>query len=255
MDYSSQEFISKIITILKAARNKLLYPKNIVVESKAQFNYVTNIDIKIQNYLTKELKELLPSSVVAEEGVNETTSEYEWIIDPIDGTTNYIRGFQYAISVALAKNNKTVLGFVYDILKNDLYYGIEGKGAFVFKNNKLKQLESLNNKKEYDDNIVIYGIPYDRSKSASIFKMAFDLSKVSSDVKRVGPAALDICSVATGKTDIYFEYDLQEWDYQASLLILKEVDGFFDRINNLFIFTTKNKYKVFKECVDKEDIL
>ena len=192
------------------------------VQQKGKANYVTKYDVAIENLLKVELKKILPeSSFLGEESGGTIGDGYTWIVDPIDGTTNFIHGLPFAVAIALVYDKETVLGVVYDGTTRDIFSAIKNQGAFK-NDNKLQ----ASCRDTIANSVLAFGFPYDITKTESILKKVLDVKLAgAADVKRIGPAALDICRVATGQYDSYFEYDLQPWDIAASILILREAGG------------------------------
>lgn len=193
------------------------------VTEKGKNNYVTTFDIKVENKLKTALKELIvESTFLGEETGGKIESKgYTWVVDPIDGTTNFIHGLQYAISIGLVKYGKPIIGCIYSPSTEDFWYGIKGKGAY--KNDIKLQVSQRDSIK---DTVIEFGFPYDTSKTENILKNVLKIKQAgAADVKRIGPACLDICRVASGECDAYFEYDLKPWDIMAAMLILQEAGG------------------------------
>ena len=217
------------------------------VEKKGQGNFVTSVDKAMERELKKQLLRLIPEAgFVAEESGNDSKSGFNWVIDPIDGTTNFIYGLPYAVSVALTlhKIRRIVLGVVYSPQIDTLYYACYGQGGFVIKNGIKNRLKVGN----FPDNegIAIFGMPYNREKTDKIFNIANKIYKFSSDLKRIGPSSLDICMVAEGKAKLYFELDLNIWDICAGILILTEAGGNYRQNGDLFLFGTDKVFELYK---------
>lgn len=207
------------------------------LEEKGKGNFVTSTDKSIEKELIRGLKALIPmSGVIAEESGADPSSDYNWIIDPIDGTTNYIFGFPYAISVALKYKDEVdaVLGAVYSPKINRTYYSCRGYGSYRIEANETERLH-VGTFLE-GEGIAIFGMPYDRGKTEKILRIAGDYYQHCSDLKRIGPSSLDICAVAEGRAKLYFELDLNIWDYAAGVLILTEAGGTFAKKDDLTLF-------------------
>ena len=211
------------------------------IEKKGHGNYVTDIDIVIETRLKNKLGQILPKAgFLAEESREHEKSEYEyrWIIDPIDGTSNFIYGYPYAISVALeyVPLGEPVIGVVYDPRNDIAYYASKDNGSYVLKGGETKLLEV----KSFEDGegVAIFGMPYDRKKTKKILDIAGKYYDSCSDLKRIGPASLDICMVASGHAKLYFELDLEKWDVAAGMLILIEAGGRFSKEDDLMIFSS-----------------
>lgn len=214
------------------------------IEKKGRSNFVTDTDKKIEADLRRVLGQILPDAgFLAEEGtvIEGEHSGYRWIVDPIDGTTNYIYGFTYAVSVALeyVPDEEAVVGVVYVPSDGTVYYAVRGMGSYMMKDGKKQRLHV--GKYEKNEGVAIFGLPYDRSKAKSLFEIAAEYYEDCSDLKRIGPSSLDICRVASGHAKIYFEPDLQKWDVAAGLLILTEAGGHYRKDGDFMIFSAKEK--------------
>ena len=217
------------------------------VEKKGQGNFVTSADKGMEWELKKQLSQLIPEAgFVAEESGDNSKSRFNWVIDPIDGTTNFIYGLPYAVSVALTVQEikQVVLGVVYSPKTGILYYACHREGSFVIENGIKKRLRVGN----FPDNegIAIFGMPYNREKTEKIFNVAKKIYKFSSDLKRIGPSSLVICMVAEGKAKLYFELDLNIWDICAGMLILTEAGGDYRQDGDLFLFGTDKVFDLYK---------
>lgn len=232
-----EEFCTNILVpIIKSVAKKCDHLKY-DIEKKGQGNFVTTADRSIEQELMKNLRMLLPGAgFVTEESGESCVNGFNWIIDPIDGTTNYIYGLPYAISVALEfKPKKEILmGIVYNPRDELLYYACKDTGSYLIRHGIKKKLHV--NKFAPNEGIAIFGMPYDRKKSGKILKIAEKYYAQSSDLKRIGPASLDICMVATGQVKMYFELDLHIWDIAAGMLILLEAGGHYLVEDDLMIF-------------------
>lgn len=218
--------LEKIINIVKAAGE--IY-KNAdsdlgIKQKSTNVDLVTKYDKEIQDFLIKELSSVVPdANFLGEEGDdNKTlTDGYCFIIDPIDGTTNFIKGFQHsAISVGLAKDKELYIGVVLDPDLNNIYYAEKGKGAFL--NGKKITVSNCN----LSESLVLFGTcPYEHELAHKTFELTEKIFYKSLEVRRGGSAALDICYVASGKADIYYELILRPWDWAGATLILNEAGG------------------------------
>jgi len=195
------------------------------VESKGASDYVTAVDYAVQEYIKKELSALYPDvGFVSEEqdehkfdGVNPV-----WILDPVDGTTNLIHNYDhYAVSLGLCVKNDAEFGVVYNPALDDVYYAVRGKGAFL--NNSPMKVSGV---KTLRDCMAMFGsAPYYKEMSEDVFAVARKIFLSCQDLRRSGSAALDIAAVASGKADIYFEYNLKPWDYAAGVALIREAGG------------------------------
>lgn len=195
------------------------------VEDKgSSVNLVTKYDKEIQEFLIMRFKEIIPdANFLGEEGDdnNELTNGYCFIIDPIDGTTNFIKGFEHsAISVGLAKDKELIIGVVLDPDLNNIYYAEKGKGAYL--NGKKIHVSDC----DIENSLVLFGTcPYEHELAHKTFELTEKIFYKAIEVRRCGSAALDICYVASGKADLYYEMILRPWDWAGASVILKEAGG------------------------------
>lgn len=193
-------------------------------QKSGETDLVTQYDVEVQNFLTEKLSALVPGcSFFGEEGTGNKTLTAGWcfIIDPIDGTTNFIKGYGHCcVSVGLAKDREMVCGAVFDPFANELFYAEKGKGAFL--NGRPIRCSDCDLSKA----LVTFGTcPYEHELADKTFDTAKKLFLNSLEIRRGGSGALDICYVASGKCDLYFEYILRPWDFAAATLILQEAGG------------------------------
>ena len=223
------------------------------VKEKTKNDFVTEADIAVQNYLQKHLAVIFPQiDFMAEEELNSVkeSSEYIWIIDPIDGTTNFMHQIEngWAISVALAKLNKEnllepVLGIVYKPDSKDYFYAIKNQGAFEFKQNtqKLTKL-SVSNEKDLGRALVVFGANRSVEHAQKMYEILKELSPKVAGIRRRGGASLDICEVAKGIFVSSFEFSLQPWDIAAAMLVLTEAGGVCSTLDNKPIKIEKTSF-------------
>ena len=231
------DLLKKVMDLVKEASKIATHHKHPKFQEKNQGNYVTEVDIAVQKFLVKELSLLEPTfGFICEEEDLQDSKQYNWVIDPIDGTTNFLYGFDYSISVALESENEGLLGVVYIPTKNIFYVALNGKGAFTYKRGILKKIPHLSERKMKGDGILIFGNPYDRNKTEKMYALSFALRKDVADAKRIGPASIDILRVAEGKARLYIEQDVKPWDRGGALVVLKEVGGRFVQKDDLSLF-------------------
>ncbi len=193
-------------------------------------NIVTKYDLLIQEKLKKKILELIPNaSFIGEENdfLDNVNSEYKFIVDPIDGTTNFSRDIKMsAISVAILKNEIPVVGICYNPFLNELYEAQKGKGAYL--NGQAIHVSN----KQLKDGIVLSGSApyYDELRKESL-EVQRKFASIASDYRRFGSAVIEICDIASGKAEVYFELKLMPWDYAAASLILEEAGGIISTIN------------------------
>ncbi len=234
----------KLIQIVKEAGVILKegYYSKKDVNFKAKKDLVTKYDLAIENFLKENfLKEFTDFNIIAEESDN-TNIEFNnsIIIDPIDGTTNFVNQVPHtAISVGVYKNKKPFLGVVYNPILNELYEATIGKGAFL--NGDLIEVSKENN---FQKALISTGFPYTSGTNEDdlndvIKKMKQILPKCQ-DIRRLGSAALDLCYVARGTYEGFYEMNLKPWDISAGLIILQEAKGKVSNIDN-------QEYKLFED--------
>ncbi|MDE6767274.1 MAG: inositol monophosphatase, partial [Eubacterium sp.] len=218
--------INKIIDIVrKAGEIYKAAGDDLDIEDKGSaVNLVTKYDKMIQDFLFTELKKVIPDcQFLGEEGDDnkKLTDGWCFIIDPIDGTTNFIKGFQHsAISVGLAKDKEMLIGVVLDPDLNNMFYAEKGKGAFL--NGKPIHVSDCG----IDKSLVLFGTcPYEHELAHKTFVLTEKIFYKAIEVRRGGSAALDICYVASGKADLYYEMILRPWDWAGASLILSEAGG------------------------------
>lgn len=187
-------------------------------------NLVTKYDRMIQNMLQEGLKEIMPEAVFygEEEDIHQDISKgFAFIVDPIDGTTNFIMDANYsAISIGLVKDLERIAGAVYNPYTDEMFTAIKGQGAFL--NGKRIHVSD----RDLSESLAIFGTaPYYEEFGHSAFRLAEKYYDKALDVRRYGTASLDLCMVASGKAAIYFEQRLSPWDFAAGSLIVDEAGG------------------------------
>ena len=188
-------------------------------------NIVTDVDKKSEQMIIKRIKsQFAGHQILAEEsGKDELQSEYRWVIDPIDGTTNFIHNFPFfCVSIGLEKKGRPLIGVVYDPIRNELFFAEKNKGAYL--NNKRIKVSKIN---DITGSLLATGFAYDVNKSSNNdninnFKRVLETSQA---VRRAGSAALDLCYVASGRFEGFWELDLNPWDTAAAFLIVQEAGG------------------------------
>ena len=206
--------------IISRAQNRLY---DLRVSQKGLHDYVTQIDVEAEKAIIETLSQAYPDhAILAEESGEAGKSDYTWVIDPLDGTLNFIRGYpHYAISIALRIKGRLDQAIIYDPLKDELFTASRGEGAQI---NGQKIRVSVN--QELESALLATGFPV-RNKQR-LFEYLNEFSKIlglSADIRRSGSAALDLAYVACGRLDGYWEYDLKEWDLAAGALLVQESGG------------------------------
>jgi len=205
-------------------RQELEKRESLNIEVKGRHNYVTHVDKSAEEKLVKGLSALLPESgFIAEEGTSTKRGDkYNWIIDPLDGTTNYIHGLPpYAISVALMSDEEIVIGVVYEVSLRECFYAWKGGKAYL--NGKEISVSKVN---KINDALIATGFPYTNFSHLSNFldTVRFFMEN-SHGLRRLGSAATDIAYIACGRFEGFYEYGLSPWDVAAGILIVKQAGG------------------------------
>jgi len=206
---------------LKEEINKL-HDKDI--KTKSLNNFVTYIDQQTEERLVEMLQHILPQAgVIAEEkDYGKYSDEYNWIIDPLDGTTNYIHGIPlYCISIALQYKDEIIAGIIHEPNLYETFYAWKGGPAYM-NGSKIH----VSNQKTLQDSLIATGFPYhDYSKMKEYMTTFHYLMKNSHGVRRLGSAAMDLAYVACGRYDGFYEYGLSPWDVAAGSIIVQQAGG------------------------------
>lgn len=198
--------------------------KKKIISYKGEIDLVTQFDRRSQNLIVKALTAKFPDfGILSEENVNHNTDlPVKWIVDPLDGTTNFAHGLPiWTISIALEISGEILLGVVYDPTRGEMFSAIKKCGAFL--NKKKIRVSRI---KKLSRSLLITGFPYDIRRSKDNNLNHFNNFAVRAQaVRRLGSAALDLCYTACGRFDGYWELKLSPWDQAAGFLILKEAGG------------------------------
>jgi len=194
------------------------------IDIKQASDFVTRVDKDSEEVIIKTIKERFPHHLfLAEESIKESAGEeYRWIIDPLDGTTNYIHGYpMFAVSIALEYKGEIILGVVFDPLRDELFTAERGKGAFL-NGHPIKVSPVC----ELKNSLITTGFPFRKKEFIDIYLRLFkNLFHKVSDLRRTGSAALDLAHLASGRCDGFFEIGLSAWDIAAGSLLIKEAGG------------------------------
>jgi myo-inositol-1(or 4)-monophosphatase len=194
------------------------------IQSKGLHNYVTYVDMTSEEKLVNGLKILLPEAgFIVEEGTTSIKGvKYNWIVDPLDGTTNFIHGLPpYAVSIALADGDDIILGIVYEITSNECYYAWKDSPSFM---NGREITVSKTDK--VSKSLIATGFPYTNFDRIEPFMYSVRyFMKNSHGIRRIGSAAIDLVYVASGRFEAFYEYGLYPWDVAAASLIIKQAGG------------------------------
>lgn len=194
------------------------------VESKGVHDFVSFVDKSAEKQLVEALKKILPEAGFIAEEQTETYrgEQYNWIIDPLDGTTNFIHGLMpYAVSVALMEDKEIVLGVVYEISRDEMFFAWKGSKAFL----NGKKI-SVSKARKVTDSLIATGFPYYDYERLPQFMETLDyFMRNSHGLRRLGSAATDLAYVACGRFDAFYEYSLSPWDVAGGAFIVQQAGG------------------------------
>ena len=203
--------------------------ENLQVSSKGPGDFVTSADKRTEKIIIEELQKAHPDyGIITEESgiINESNINNRWVIDPIDGTMNFLNGIpQFAISIGYEEENEIKCGVIFDPIKNEMFCAEKGNGAYL-NNSRIR----VSNKKKLKDALLVTGGPRQSSKiKKEIFSEFIKASNsILSSVRKFGSASLDMAYVACGRFDGYWQRELNYWDIAAGIIILKEAGGLID---------------------------
>jgi myo-inositol-1(or 4)-monophosphatase len=227
MDLQLDAICQQVIELTHEVRHFILTEQkkfsNSDIVKKGYNDLVTYVDKNAEKALIQGLSKILPGSgFLAEESGETEKQEYTWIIDPLDGTTNFLHKLPcFAISIALIKNNEPLLGVVNELNLKECFSAIKDSGAFI--NGEPIKVSAQN---KLGDSLIATGFPYNdftlQDKYMDLFK---HLMTCSQGLRRIGSASVDLCYVACGRFEAFYEYGLKSWDVAAGALIVKEAGG------------------------------
>ena len=236
--------LNEFIEIVKKAGEifKEGFEKKVEIHSKGIKDLVTDYDVQVEKFLIKEFEKYPEYSIIAEESIQEKFDN-SIIIDPIDGTTNFAHHIPHcAISIGVYENRLPKYTIVYNPILNELFYAKKGEGAF--KNGKRISVSTQN---DFQRSLIATGFPYSSAENEEDLKWVINKLKHilprCQDIRRLGSAALDLCYVAEGKYEGFYEINLKPWDVSAGMLIVTEAGGIVsDRYSD--------NYKMFEDrCI------
>jgi len=201
------------------------------VSVKGPGEFVTAADLKAEKILRAELAKARPGyGFLLEEGgaIAGSDTHHRWIIDPLDGTTNFLHGIpQWAISIALERDGEIVAGLVYEPIRDEAFWAEKGVGAYV--NDRRLRVSA---RRQLGDAVIGTGIPFrERGDHAAYLKTLGAVMAATSGVRRPGSAALDLAYVAAGRFEGFWEFGLQPWDIAAGILLVREAGGYVTDID------------------------
>lgn len=196
----------------------------VTVESKSGNDFVTSTDRAAEQAIIEVLQDAYPAhGILAEEsGQIQPQAEYQWIIDPLDGTTNFIHGFpQFAVSIALSKNGVLEHGVVYDTLRNEMFTASKGAGAFL-NDRRIR----VSKRTRLTEALIGTGFPFREEQDVDAYLTVFkEVCVRTAGIRRPGAAALDLAWLASGRIDGFWEAGLKPWDMAAGILLIQEAGG------------------------------
>jgi len=193
------------------------------VVEKGRMDYASEVDELAEQEIVRELRKAGPDyAFLGEEGGSQGKGRLTWVIDPLDGTSNYLHGIpHFCVSIALVENGEPIHGVIFDPLRNELWTASRGSGATL--NDKRIR---IGERKDLEGAMLITGFPpRERSRLAPQLRCIEALLAEAEDVRRTGSAALDLAYVATGRADAYFEAGVKPWDIAAGVLLVREAGG------------------------------
>ena len=230
-----KQLTNEVIIIAKNAGSYLkkqkqdFRPEDVI--EKGKFDFVSYVDKNTEIMIIEQLSLLLPSAgYITEEGQAEyNEEEYCWIIDPLDGTTNFIRDFSpYCVSIALRKGDSMLIGVVYEVCRDECFYAWKGGGAYL---NQKSLCTSENT--EIGKSFIGIGLPYNYKKYKPVAEDIIPLFYgACSGIRLTGSAATNLCYVAAGRYDFWFEAYIKQWDFAAGSLIVSEANGIVTSFDN-----------------------
>ena len=195
----------------------------LTVANKSRNDYVSEIDRLAEEEIIRVIRKAYPEhGILAEESGLRNGNDYQWIIDPLDGTTNYLHGFpQFAVSIALSNRGKIEQGCIYDPLREELFTASRGSGAFL--NDRRIRVSSA---KSLEGTLLGTGFPFKQQQHLDAYLEMFKvLHRESAGIRRAGSAALDLAYVAAARLDGFWEIGLNPWDMAAGTLLIQEAGG------------------------------
>jgi myo-inositol-1(or 4)-monophosphatase len=205
--------------IIRATRNLDL----VAFKEKAANDFVSEVDREAEQAIIRTLRDAYPGhAILAEESGASGESEYQWIIDPLDGTTNFIHGFpQFAVAIALRHRGVITQAVIYDPSRNDLFTSSRGRGAFLN-----DQRIRVSKRAQLRSSLIGTGFPFRQLEHIDVYLAVLrDMMRGAAGVRRAGSAALDLAYVAAGRLDGFWEFGLSPWDIAAGALLITEAGG------------------------------
>ncbi|MBQ0006316.1 MAG: inositol monophosphatase [Alistipes sp.] len=253
-----KSFSEQIETVVREASRLMLQPFE-VTQKDGYANIVTSSDVAVQNFLCDRLKELIPGSgfLCEEENLQQSGFEYTWIIDPIDGTSNYARGLDHcAISVGLKHFDTIISGVVFLPRTDELFRADKGEGAYR------NGIPIHVSERSFEDAVICTAFAvYHKEYTDICAHILRDVFLKCNDFRRFGSAATELCYAAMGRCELYFEYLLCPWDFAAASVIVTEAGGYlsapdssplsFDSPCGVIAANSRENLKIFQDIIKK----
>lgn len=225
--------MKEVIKLVKSSKDIVLNKSYVDAQKeKGVSDYVTLVDIKVQEHIFNGLRTLFPDHQFFGEESEQQKLDFNrpvWILDPLDGTTNLIHSYpQVAVSLAFWNEGRIEFGVVYNPYTDELFTASIGKGSFL----NGEPIQVSDHKSLADCLVSIGTSPYHKDDSEAFFRISHKLFLECQDIRRSGSAALDMAYVASGRTDAFFEMSLAPWDYAAGYIIVKEAGGMVTTMDN-----------------------
>jgi myo-inositol-1(or 4)-monophosphatase len=226
MDYKLMTL--KVIDLAKIAGTFILEQRKLFtpdrIEKKGKQDFVSYVDKETEKMLVDGLRTIIPVSgfIVEEKTANHTNEEFIWVVDPLDGTTNFIHGITpFAISIALMQNSKTVVGVIYELGQKEIFYSWKGAGVYCNENQV-----TVSKAKAISEGLIATGFHInDNSRLEGQLQTVFEIVSNSHGIRRPGSAATDLAYVAAGRFDGFFEFGLSPWDVAAGAFLVEQAGG------------------------------
>lgn len=228
-----------------------------MVELKGRQNLVSYVDKQAEQMIVEDLNRILPgAAIIGEEGTNTQGNEYCWIIDPLDGTTNFVHGMPpYCVSIALTHGKEVVVGVVFEITIGECFYAWQGSKAYL-NGNEIH----VSGETSVENSLLITGLAYNVDQIRERFNELFDyFNRNSHGARRLGSAATDLVYVAAGRAECFYQANLSPWDVAAGALIVQRAGGcvtdFSGEDNYIFgreiIATNRIMHNIFLEIINQ----
>ncbi|WP_423147232.1 inositol monophosphatase family protein [Rubrolithibacter danxiaensis] len=234
--------ISLVYEVGEFIRHENLHFNQQHIEYKGVNDLVSYVDKTAEQKIVKKLQELLPEAgfITEEKTINKKGEAFNWIVDPLDGTTNFIHGIPaFSISIALQQDNELVLGVVYEINRDECFSAWKNGGAYL-NGNKI----SVSGNETVEKSLLATGFPFYNFDKLELYINLFrELTQRCQGLRRIGSAAVDLAYTACGRFDGYFEYNINLWDIAAGIVLVREAGG--EVVN----FTGEEEFPVSREVV------